>query len=372
MFSTRVSPIPRAASEASQALLPLSLFLSLIVFLALAPAPALAQTTLKWDIESSRPSIKELEILQGETIILSPRILDYGVPRNLTNCYALLYFQEPNQRNAWYTNSVNSITLGADTGRVACTWGPTLDIGEDRYNFFIAVVNSNTAAVTYRAYGRFRMTSAPNFSPASITPALVLDGFTNLVRIVAYDYANAASSNTAGTVATNVAGAVATNVAGLVATNLTGIIATNVAGAVATNVATALAGTIATNAAGAFATNIASSIATNVAGTVATDVAGPVATNVAGTVATNVVRTIAGLVSTNVAGSVATNVVWTIAGLVSTNVAGTVTTNVVTTATVRELGLSVGPEEHRADDRSHGQHREADTEKLRRRGAFGP
>lgn len=129
-----------------------------------------AAVDIRWEVETAKPQELNQTFEQGATFRLGPKFKDYGIPRAFTTSdWAQLYYQTNGMGDAWFTNTITTISM-TDTGRIWATWSPDLDIGASKYRFFVGVATDS--GIIYRAYGSITMKKSPGFLPATRTPAL--------------------------------------------------------------------------------------------------------------------------------------------------------------------------------------------------------
>lgn len=142
-----------------------------------------APIAVRWQVDVSgtrEPSPVLVPAFQGETLSLEPTCY-FG--RTLapiaTNATVTLYWAT-NAIGPWWSKPAD---LGAGTGTLQATWGPTNDMGAAAYLFFLAATDPSGAV--YRAYGRIAMRASPGYNPAILPPPAtlgdILGGLSNLV-----------------------------------------------------------------------------------------------------------------------------------------------------------------------------------------------
>jgi len=120
--------------------------------------------TIPWNVETvtEKPLAKRLAILQGSTVVLSPRLLHAGKPVFLPDdAEATLYWRPTGKGDFWKDKAriKNRSTLLA-------TFGPDKDNGARSYEFFIAAKTAD--GINYNAFGNIAMLPSPGAVPSEI------------------------------------------------------------------------------------------------------------------------------------------------------------------------------------------------------------
>ena len=119
---------------------------------------------------TEKPLPKQLSILRGSTVVLSPRLLHTGKPVFLPDdAEATLYWRPTGKGEFWKDKAriKNRSTLLA-------TFGPEKDSGARSYEFFIAAKTAD--GINYNAFGNIAMLPSPGAVPSEIPfPPRTLD-----------------------------------------------------------------------------------------------------------------------------------------------------------------------------------------------------
>jgi len=120
---------------------------------------------IRWDVAAEEHEVKpkDVDILRGDTVVLSPRLMHGGKPVALPpGAVGTFYWQTNGMHNAWWSTPAVAAPPEAE-GRIVATWVPAMDSGALHYTWFVAVQQEGTRA--YRASGTIRMRPSPGAVP---------------------------------------------------------------------------------------------------------------------------------------------------------------------------------------------------------------
>ena len=126
---------------------------------------AQAQTAqLRWDVQQDRPVAHDVQVWQGETVDLMPRLVQGTLPVAVTNAPVEFRYREASLP----TNTCRVVSAASNTnsGVLAVRWLPDYDAGAAWYDYQF-IVGSNAA--NPRAFGRITMRPTIGW-PASANP----------------------------------------------------------------------------------------------------------------------------------------------------------------------------------------------------------
>lgn len=126
---------------------------------------------ISWTVDLSATNIApmRMQILHGEDLAISVRVLQSGVAMDLSTASATLFWQSAGMGEDWYSDDCAIIE-----NVITTAWLHGNDSGADRYVFYVRLVLDGV--VSYRVYGMISMLFSPNFIPNEVTlPTQVLD-----------------------------------------------------------------------------------------------------------------------------------------------------------------------------------------------------
>lgn len=142
--------------------------------------PAIAQVAIRWDAETSRPAQLDIPVMRGETVLIEPRMVQYGDALDLAGSSASLWIQTNGMGSAWWqAPAAVSIT---ETGRVSAAFAPSNDVGASAYTWFIGVTHTNSS-LSYRASGRLVIRASPGAVPNAIPLPVQLIDFSTVTPL---------------------------------------------------------------------------------------------------------------------------------------------------------------------------------------------
>lgn len=132
-------------------------------------------STVRWPVETSRPSENFVQVYQGEAVRLTCTLLEYGKPMNLSEAAGEFYWQPctTDDPTRWWT--LPSADVDVDGATVSVLFNAaTMDDGHGSYRCFFRL--TTTDGSVYRANGVVAMLPSPGSVPNEIPfPPRVID-----------------------------------------------------------------------------------------------------------------------------------------------------------------------------------------------------
>jgi hypothetical protein len=128
---------------------------------------------IRWDNNVEDGTAYALAPTRGETMILQPRFLQYGVPMDLTHAYTVyMIYKAVGDTN---TYSVSGTILNATNGQAQIEWSSSNELAATTYAYDVLVSDSTRTVVGARGAIKFRDGVATGATLQDLQPINILD-----------------------------------------------------------------------------------------------------------------------------------------------------------------------------------------------------
>ncbi|MFZ4397179.1 MAG: hypothetical protein ACOYOU_16310, partial [Kiritimatiellia bacterium] len=122
----------------------------------------------RWRAETTDLRPFNIDAFRGETLTLTPTLLAYGVPLDLSGVDSATFYWQTNGSAVASWWSTPATVSSATGGQVRAVWSNACDVGASSYNWFIGL--SSSSGASYRVYGRLALRHSPGWSPSAAPP----------------------------------------------------------------------------------------------------------------------------------------------------------------------------------------------------------
>lgn len=139
---------------------------------AVAPAAPIGKV-IRWDSSVEDGTSYGLAPTRGETLVMQPRVLSYGVPMDLTHAYTVyMLYKAVGSTNVY---SITGSILNATNGQVQIEFGPSNELAATTYAYDVLVSGPTSTVVGARGAIKYRDGVAAGATLASLDPISILD-----------------------------------------------------------------------------------------------------------------------------------------------------------------------------------------------------